>query len=78
MNICKRNSEIMEEICFHFRGSEVYEKAHGFGLKTEEEFSHSGWWKNGRPNGFGLRIYSDNTVDIGVWEDQERFHAAKK
>jgi len=62
---------------FIFRGSEVYEKAHGFGLKVEEKFSHSGWWKNGRPDGFGLRIYSDNTVDIGVWEDQERFFATK-
>ena len=45
--------------------------------KFEENFSHSGWWKNGRPNGFGLRIYSDNSVDVGVWEDQERFYASK-
>lgn len=56
------------------RGSEVNEKAHGFGLLKCEDFSHSGWWKDGRPNGFGLRIYSDNTVDIGVWEDQERIN----
>ena len=65
------------EIFFSYNGSSFNGEAHGFGRNEQSDYTHTGWFENGKAFGFGTRFYKNGSIDIGHWEVESLVQVAK-
>ena len=65
------------EIFSSYSGSRFNGEPHGFGRSEQPDFTHTGWFENGKAFGFGTRFYKNGSIDVGHWEVDSLVQVAK-